>query len=147
MTWWIWVIAGVFCLTAELTFISADFYLLFVGLAAILTGLLTAFCPDCPVWGPWVLFILLTAMGVGFFRERLSDRFRVRGIPAPGLSAIGDTVVVARDLDAGAEDRLEFRGASWAVRNDSPVMLTAGQRATVCGIDGLTLLLAPSEHR
>lgn len=143
MAWWIWVIAGVACLTAELTLISADFYLLFVGVAAVVTGLVAALWPDSPTWLPWVGFIVLTVIGVGYFRRRLSARLGVAGLAPPGLSPLGSQLVLPRDLEPGAEDRLEFRGASWAVRNGSDVILMTGQTATVRAVDGLTLILAP----
>jgi len=41
MTWWGWVIAGAILLGAELSFVSAQFYLVFIGSAAILVGLAT----------------------------------------------------------------------------------------------------------
>ena len=39
MTWWGWIIAGAILLGAELTFVNAQFYLVFIGSAAILVGL------------------------------------------------------------------------------------------------------------
>ena len=88
MTWWIWVIAGVLLLGMELTFISAEFYLLFVGAAAVVTGLATAACPNCPLWASWSLFIALSLVSVKLFRGTLAERFHVSGLPPPGaLSA------------------------------------------------------------
>jgi hypothetical protein len=147
MTWWIWVIAGVLLLGAELSFISAEFYLLFVGLAAIITGACTALVPGWPVWAPWVLFILLTLAGVKFFRRALAERFRVKGLPPPGLSAIGQHVRLTDDLGPLAEGRVEFRGASWGIRNRNETAIAAGTQVEIVAIDGLTLIVAASQHR
>lgn len=38
MTWWGWVIGGAILLGAELAFVDAQFYLVFVGTAAIIDG-------------------------------------------------------------------------------------------------------------
>ena len=45
MSWWGWIIAGAILLGAELTFVNAQFYLVFVGSAAILVGLATLAAP------------------------------------------------------------------------------------------------------
>src|SRR4029077_11994692 len=45
MSWWGWTIAGAILLGAELIFVNAQFYLVFVGSAAIVVGVVTAFGP------------------------------------------------------------------------------------------------------
>ena len=39
MPWWVWVVGGVILLAAELVAIEAQFYLVLLGVAALLTGL------------------------------------------------------------------------------------------------------------
>ncbi|MEI6459600.1 MAG: NfeD family protein [Pseudomonadota bacterium] len=147
MTWWIWVIAGVLLLGMELTFISAEFYLLFVGAAAVVTGLATAACPNCPLWASWSLFIALSLVSVKLFRGTLAERFHVSGLPPPGLSALGDTLVLPDGLGAHAEGRAEFRGASWAIRNLTEIAIAPGGSAQITAIDGLTLVVEPQPYR
>ncbi len=147
MTWWIWVIAGVLLLVAELTYISAEFYLLFVGIAAAITGVWVALTPAWPIWSPWVIFILLTLAGVKFFRRSLAERFRVRGLPPPGLSAIGQSIHVTEGLAPLGEGRAEFRGASWGIRNRTETAIPAGTLVPIVAIDGLTLIVEPPPHR
>ena len=47
MTWWSWIIGRRDSLGAELAFVNAQFYLVFVGSAAIVVGLATAAVPAC----------------------------------------------------------------------------------------------------
>jgi membrane protein implicated in regulation of membrane protease activity len=141
MLWWLWVVGGVLLLGAELTLINAEFYLLFVGAAAVVTGLAIALCPDCPVWAAWALFILLSLVGVKLLRRSLAERFRVPGLSPPGLSPVGDLVVLPDGLAAGADGRAEFRGASWAVANRGAEPIAAGQKARITAVEGLTLLV------
>jgi hypothetical protein len=143
MTWWIWVVGGVLLLGTELTFVSAEFYLLFVGAAAVVTGFAVALCPDCPIWASWSLFIALSLIGVKVFRKALAERFRVTGLMPPGLSPIGDSVMLPAGLAAGAEGRAEFRGASWSVSNRSDADIPPGSRAKVTAVEGLTLIVEP----
>ena len=61
MGWWGWIIAGAILLGAELSFVNAQFYLVFIGGAAILTGVATlAAAPDA--WLQWGLFGLLAVV-------------------------------------------------------------------------------------
>ena len=63
MTWWGWIIAGAILLGAELSFVNAQFYLVFVGSAAILTGLATLVLP-LPEWVQWALFAVLAIVSM-----------------------------------------------------------------------------------
>ena len=45
MNWWGWVIVGAIFLGAELTWVSAQFYLVFVGVAALCVGLVAGLFP------------------------------------------------------------------------------------------------------
>jgi hypothetical protein len=74
MNWWGWTIAGAVLLGAELTFVNAQFYLVFVGSAAIFVGLITAAMPVA-VWAQWALFALLAVVSMVTFRRRVYDRF------------------------------------------------------------------------
>src|ERR1700693_5041655 len=53
MSWWGWIIAGAILLGAELAFVNAQFYLVFIGSAAIVVGLVTAVTPALASWAQW----------------------------------------------------------------------------------------------
>ena len=50
MRGWGWVVAGVALLALELLGIDAQFYLVFLGAAAIVVGVLTLVGPEVPLW-------------------------------------------------------------------------------------------------
>jgi membrane protein implicated in regulation of membrane protease activity len=54
MSWWGWVIGGAVLLGAELAFVDAQFYLVFVGSAALVVGLIAGMAPlrSTPTWLP-----------------------------------------------------------------------------------------------
>ena len=56
MVWWGWLVIGVLLLGAELFIIEADFFLVFLGVAAIVTGLLGLAVPALPEWAQWLIF-------------------------------------------------------------------------------------------
>ncbi len=60
MPWWGWIIIGVVLLCAELFAIDAQFYLVFIGIGAVIVGLGQLLGLDLPMWGQWLLFAALS---------------------------------------------------------------------------------------
>jgi membrane protein implicated in regulation of membrane protease activity len=144
MQWWAWAVAGAILVAAELSFIDAQFYLLFVGLAAILVALEGMLGPPLPVWGQWALFAVLAIVAVMTFRRVLYDRLR-RDLPrAVAAGPEGETLSVPVRLSPGASCQVEFRGSHWTATNDSDAPLEAGSRARIDRVQGLTLQLRPA---
>ncbi|MYF12689.1 MAG: hypothetical protein F4229_17240 [Gammaproteobacteria bacterium] len=59
MPWWGWLTIGFGLMAAELLGIEAAYYLIFVGVAAILTGLAGLVGLELPIWGQWLAFSIL----------------------------------------------------------------------------------------
>ena len=55
MQWWGWVTVGAVLLGSELTFVNAQFYLVFVGGAALIVGLLVLAGTPAADWVQWLL--------------------------------------------------------------------------------------------
>jgi membrane protein implicated in regulation of membrane protease activity len=137
MPWWGWTVIGILLLGAELFFIEAEFYLVFVGVSAVLVGLLTA-AVEIPPWAHWFIFAGLALVSMVFFRKRVYAALRKS---APGLKEdfIGDELRIARDLAPGESCRMEIRGSTWEIRNSGPTAIPAGGSATVVAVHGLVL--------
>ena len=56
MQWWGWIVAGVVLLGLELLVIDAQFFLVFIGLAAIVVGIAALAGMGGPEWVQWLLF-------------------------------------------------------------------------------------------
>lgn len=142
MTWWGWVIAGAILLGAELTFVNAQFYLVFIGSAAILVGLATLALPLAE-WLQWALFALLAIVSMVAFRSRVYQRVRGR-LPAVDTGPKGGGLVtLPHGLGAGESCQAEYGGTFWTVRNDSNTPFPAGSRARIVSVQNLTLLVKP----
>ena len=76
MAWWTWIVIGALLLGAELFFIEAEFYLVFIGVAAILSGLLALNAPDLPLWTEWIVFATLSIVSMVLFRRRVYTALR-----------------------------------------------------------------------
>ncbi len=57
--WWVWIAAGVLLLGAELFFIDAQFFLVFIGVSALVTGGLAYVGLSEPAWLPYIVFAVL----------------------------------------------------------------------------------------
>ena len=76
MPWWGWVVTGFLLLGAEMFGVDAQFYLVFIGAAAIVVGLLEASGVHLPDWAQWLTFTVLAVGCMALFRARLYRRFR-----------------------------------------------------------------------
>jgi hypothetical protein len=139
MQWWAWIAVGAILLGSELTFVDAQFYLVFVGASAFIVGMLelTFGIAD---WLQWLLFAVLAVTSVFTFRRRIYDRLRRQLPPLKGGPA-GEIVTLPEDLPPGETCRLEYRGSSWSATNGGGALIAAGSRARIERVDGLTLVV------
>ncbi len=142
MAWWGWIIGGAILFGAELTFVNAQFYLVFVGGAAMLVGALSA-AGALASWAQWGLFALLSIVLMVAFRARLYDRFH-RSLPAVKTGPEGSVLTLSTGLRPGESCQTEYRGTTWTVRNESTQPIAAGARAHVVRVSDLTLLVEPA---
>lgn len=141
MTWWGWIIGGAILFAAELAFVNAQFYLVFVGSAAILTGLVTIAAGLEP-WLQWGLFAILTIVSMVAFRSRLYRKFH-GDLPEVKTGPAGGLITLAVPLAPGESCQTEHGGTFWTVRNDSAAQIPAGARARIMRVTNLTLHVTP----
>lgn len=138
MTWWGWMILGAVLLGAELFAIDAQFYLVFLGLAAAIVGALSLFGIAMPEWTQWLIFAILSLVFMFTFRKALYAKIR-GGAPGFRETISGATLNIVDDLAPGADTRAEYRGTNWTIRNVGDTVIAGGTRAVVTKVDGLTL--------
>jgi membrane protein implicated in regulation of membrane protease activity len=141
MSWWGWIIAGAILLGAELAFVNAQFYLVFIGSAAILVGL-AAFLLPLAHWLQWALFAVLAIASMVTFRSRVYQRFN-RALPKVNCGPAGGLITLQVSLGAGESCQAEYGGTFWTVRNDSETPIPSGSRARIARVQDLTLLVKP----
>lgn len=135
------MIGGVILFGAELAFIDAQFYLVFVGLAAIVVGLLVA-STTVVQWAQWALFAVLSIASMVLFRSRIYRRLRGNP-PEVHAGPIGGVLTLPAALAPGESCRVEHAGSFWTVQNASAIPLLAGVRVRIASVQGLTLLVEP----
>ncbi|MFZ0500619.1 MAG: NfeD family protein [Steroidobacteraceae bacterium] len=136
------MIGGVILFGAELAFIDAQFYLVFVGSAAIIVGLLVA-SMAVENWAQWALFALLSIGSMTLFRGRIYRRLRGHP-PEVHAGPIGGVLILPMALAPGESCKAEHAGSFWTVQNDSTVPLPSGARVRIVRVQGLSLLVQPA---
>jgi membrane protein implicated in regulation of membrane protease activity len=137
MPWWGWIVVGAALLGAE-TIVDAQFYLVFFGAAALVTGVLGALGIAGPIWLQWAIFGALCVVGAATFRRRLYERIRRSGGEVP-TGVVGEWAVAREPIAAGAYGRVELRGTVWEAQNLGAAPIAAGERARVERVEGLVL--------
>jgi membrane protein implicated in regulation of membrane protease activity len=140
MEWWAWIAVGAILLVSELAFVDAQFYLVFVGAAALVVGFLNLAELLPAVWMQWLVFAVLAVFSMVAFRRRIYERMR-RKLPAMKQGPVGQSVVLPAELKPGETCRLEYCGSSWDAVNGGKTAIAAGERAHIDRVSGLTLVI------
>ena len=137
MGWWGWIVAGALLLALELM-VPTDFFVVFLGVAALMVGGAGLAGLELPVWGQWLLFGALSLVLLVAVRGPLKRRLPA-GDPRVDDALVGEIALIHEHLAAGATGRAELRGTQWTARNDEPTALEPGARARVERVEGLVL--------
>src|SRR5262245_25536647 len=137
MPWWGWLTCGFGLFALEIFFIDAQFYLVFVGAAAAVVGLIGLAGLTLPESLQWLIFAALSILTMLTFRRRIYQSVRNRAGHVDSGMKLGDRVIVPVELEPGKTCRIEYRGTTWTARNIDAVPLPAGQEAAISAIDGL----------
>ncbi|MEM9255129.1 MAG: NfeD family protein [Pseudomonadota bacterium] len=140
MPWWGWIVIGFFLLGSELVLVDVAFYLVFIGLAAIVTGLVQLAGIGLDPWAQWLMFGLLSIVFMVFFRKRLYEKLRATDAEyRSGLA--GDWIRIDQALASGSSNRQEYRGSMWTVTNRGANDIAAGTEVRIDATEGLTIIV------
>ena len=136
---WIWAIAGVVLLIAEL--LAPGFFLLFIGAAAIATGVFTLLF-DLGIVPQLILFALYSALAV-----MLGKRFYAQPntpdqqmLNDPSQRMIGKSLLVVDPVDEHG-GRVRVGDGEWSARGGPAAV---GERVVVTGVEGNCLTVERS---
>ena len=140
MPFWGWVVVGAILLAAEMTVVDAQFYLVFVGVAALATGgAVWVAGPFAPALD-WALFGGLCVVFLAAFRRRLYERIR-RADGRVSQGTVGEVAIAREAIAPGGHGSVELRGTVWQATNVGETEIPAGERALVLATNGLVLEL------
>lgn len=138
MSWWGWIIFGTLLLGSELLVVDVGFYLVFVGIAAALIGVIDLFGLTLAPWAQWLVFAAISAMLMVLFRKKLYDKLRSNREDYD-IGPAGDMIRMEQSLAVGEQSRMSFRGTSWNVINTGNDAIEKGSHVRIESVEGLTL--------
>lgn len=134
----IWMVAGL--VMAGLEMLVPGVFLLWIGLAALVTGLITELAHLD--WPPQLaLFVAATAALITLVALRLRRRPVLDSVNAPAAGLIGQTCHAI--LFKQGEGRVTLGDGTWPARTTEGETPAPGQPLRVIGLDGTTLLVVP----
>ncbi len=140
MPWWGWIIIGVLLLGAELFGVDAAFFLVFIGLAAIITGLIGLAGLELAMWAQWLVFAVLSIVTMVLFRRRLYQKLR-SGAPGFKGGLAGESLKLEETVAPGDTCRVKYRGTTWTVVNGGTSVIEQGSNVKIARVDGLKLIV------
>jgi membrane protein implicated in regulation of membrane protease activity len=140
MPWWGWMIFGAILLGSELLLVDAGFYLVFIGIAGAIVGLIELAGAGLEPWVQWILFSVISLVLMVLFRKKLYDKLRGSAVGYQ-VGPAGEIVTVEQTLQPGESGRLAYRGTEWTAVNTSEQVMEQGQHVQISSVDSLTLKL------
>ena len=134
---WMWAIGGLVLLIAEI--VAPGFFLVFLGVAAIATGLFTLLF-DLSLAPQLVLFVIYTALAVMIGKRWYAEpdhHDQSIKLNDPSLRMVGKTLTVVDPIDAHG-GRVRVGDGEWSARGGPAA---AGARVRVIAVDGNCLLV------
>jgi membrane protein implicated in regulation of membrane protease activity len=136
---WVWLTIGV--LLAGLEMLAPGVYLVWLGIAAIITGVLTGLLHlSLPV--QVIDFVFLSLIVAFSARRFLRDSPIVSADPLMNRRVarmVGQTAVVVQPIEHGS-GRVHFGDSEWIASGPDVAL---GERVRITGSDGVTLLVEP----
>ncbi|MXO57937.1 NfeD family protein [Altererythrobacter salegens] len=136
---WVWLSLGL--VLAALEMLAPGVYLIWLAVAALATGLLTAVF-DISVPLQVVDFVFLALIAAFSARRFLRDKPIESSDPLMnrrGARLVGETALVVTAIEHGS-GRVRIGDSEWIARG---VDVSAGERVRITGTDGASLLVEP----
>ena len=137
--YWVWLILGL--VLAGLEMVVPGVYLIWLALAAIVTGVLTLGL-DLSLPSQIVDFVFLSLIAVFSARRWLRDKPIVSSDPLMnrrGARLVGETALVVQAIEHGS-GRIHLGDSEWIARGPD---VPSGERVRVTGSEGAILLVEP----
>jgi membrane protein implicated in regulation of membrane protease activity len=136
---WLWLIGGVVLLIAEV--IAPGFFLVFIGAAAIATGLFTELFDlgAAPQFALFALYAVIAVMAGHRFYANRATGSRDQRLNDPAARLVGKVVTVVAAVDEHV-GRVRVGDGEWSARGGPAAV---GDRVRITGVEGNCLSVEP----
>jgi inner membrane protein len=134
---WIWAILGLILLGMEM--LSATFYILWFGIAALCVALMLYLYPAAPIALQLLVFSMMSLVSLGLWRWKYKSVTPLLRVGQSHDDSIGKTGRMITPVSPEQNGRIAFTvpvmsSREWAVVADESI--GAGEQADVVGIEG-----------
>jgi membrane protein implicated in regulation of membrane protease activity len=129
----LWAILGIILIAAEL--MTMAFVLVFFGLGALLTALLTWVGVTHDFTSQLVVFSISSFAMLLMFRTFAKKQFFRKSEISQEF--IGQKVKVTKAISADRDGAVSYRGSEWIAFSDSKEVIPAGAMAEIIGTEGI----------
>ena len=143
MPWWGWVTVGALLLVAEMSVVDLEFYLVFLGISALIVGAIELAGFSMPYWIQWLAFAVLAIGSLVIFRQRVYKKLRPPPEGEIQRGVEGERATAVDEIRPGQSGTVMLRGANWTGINRGAESIPAGGACRVDRSEGLTLDLLP----
>ena len=137
------LLAGMALIAVELVIMQLTvFWLLFIGLGALIAALGLWLFPSLGWYGGMTLFAVSSAAVTAILHRPLR-KWQNKPGPMPGNDAIGQIVEVIEEIEPGKSGKVSWSGAEWGAEltADTDASLAVGSRAQIVDMQGITLFV------
>lgn len=138
MQYWLWLLLGLSLAILELV-TPSGFFLIILGGAAVLVGLLVA-AGAFVSWNAQAIIFCLLALGIWFtLGKRLRNSVATKD-PRHG-DLVGSLITIKTETAPGGDGSGEMWGTTWQLKNIDDAILYPEERALVISCEGITLMV------
>lgn len=137
------LIIGVVAILIEVVLLQlTTFWLLFVGIGALLASLVVWIFPEMGWVGAMIVFAVGTAV-ITLLLMRPLKRWQHGPSPMHGNDAIGQKVTAIDEISAGEPGNVMWSGADWSAELQVGVdrVVAPGEQAEIVDMRGITLVI------
>jgi membrane protein implicated in regulation of membrane protease activity len=138
----IWLIVGLIMLLAEL--VSVLLVFVFFAIGALLTALLASIGVLSSLEMQVIAFSVISLLSLLVLRKHARRLLDSRGKQHEYNEFVGETALVIRDIPAGGQGKIYYRGAEWKAISVSNSAISAGSKVVISRTDGIILVVEES---
>jgi membrane protein implicated in regulation of membrane protease activity len=137
--WQIWMLIGILCVVIEI--FDPAFFFLSLGIAAILTGLMSWFIQSTPVALQIVIFVIFSFIAFLSMRKLGKKLLANPGSETNIFALKGKPGVVIKTIPPEAKGYVKIESEEWSAISENNLEISEGTKITVTGIEGNKLIV------
>jgi membrane protein implicated in regulation of membrane protease activity len=134
---YIWATVGIILIIADL--ITLTFFLVFLGIGALITAVFTGIGITAGTNSQLICFAVSSLISMVLFRSMVKKMFGKKKGEMEYSQLVGQKAYISSAISAGHEGKVSYRGSEWIAFSDSSEDIPEGSLVTIVSVDGIKL--------